>query len=82
MLMDLFIKELGDMYKQLNDLNFDFVFGSRYMKNGYSEDDTFITLIGNRIFSFLGNLLFFFRIIRYTLHFCYGKCSKSKRSEH
>ena len=23
MLMDLFIKKLGDMYKQLNDLNFD-----------------------------------------------------------
>ena len=41
------------MYKQLNDLNFDFVFGSRYMKNGYSEFDTVVTLIGNKIFSFI-----------------------------
>ncbi len=71
-------KELGDMYKQLNDLNFDFVFGSRYMKNGYSEDDTFITLIGNRIFSFLGNLLFSLELSDILYTFVMGNAQKAR----
>ena len=43
------------MYKliQTND----FVYTSRYEYGGGSEDDTIITLIGNKIFSTLGNLL-------------------------
>ena len=71
-------KELGDMYKQLNDLNFDFVFGSRYMKNGYSEDDTFITLIGNKIFSFLGNLLFSLELSDILYTFVMGNAQKAR----
>ncbi len=71
-------KELRDMYKQLNDLNFDFVFGSRYMKNGYSEDDTFITLIGNRIFSFLGNLLFSLELSDILYTFVMGNAQKAR----
>ena len=37
---------------------FDLVFGSRYEKNAGSEDDTIVTLIGNKIFSFLGKVFF------------------------
>ena len=37
----------------------DFVFGSRYMKDASSDDDTLITYVGNKIFSFLGNVFFF-----------------------
>ena len=37
--------ELTKMYNILETQNIDFVFGSRYMKEGYSEDDTFITLV-------------------------------------
>ena len=71
-------KELSDMYKYLNDLNFDFVFGSRYMKHGYSEDDTFITLIGNRIFSFLGNVLFSLELSDILYTFVMGNTQKAR----
>ena len=36
----------------------DFVFSSRYLKNGGSEDDTFLTFIGNKFFTTFCNLLF------------------------
>ena len=38
--------------------NLDFIFASRYLKDGGSEDDTLITRFGNFVFSTLGNLLF------------------------
>ena len=34
------------------------VFASRYLKGGGSDDDDFVTFIGNKIFSLLGNILF------------------------
>ena len=71
-------KELGDMYNHLNNLNFDFVFGSRYMKNGYSEDDTVVTLIGNKIFSFLGNLLFSLELSDILYTFVMGNTQKAR----
>ena len=41
----------------------DLVFASRYMMpGGGSEDDTFVTLLGNKIFSFLGNFMFNLKI--------------------
>ena len=36
----------------------DFVFASRYLKGGGSDDDNLITLIGNKIFSLIGNIFF------------------------
>ena len=36
----------------------DFVFASRYIKGGGSDDDDIVTFIGNKCFSFLGNILF------------------------
>ena len=60
--------ELEKMYNLLEADSSDFVFGSRYMKNASSEDDTLITFIGNKIFSFFGNLFFSLKIsdILYT----------------
>lgn len=60
--------ELNRMYQLLENNSTDFVFGSRYMENASSDDDTFITFIGNKIFSFLGNLFFSLKIsdILYT----------------
>ena len=50
-------KYLNEMLKECT--NNDFIFASRYQKpNGGSEDDTVITYIGNKVFSFLGNLIF------------------------
>ena len=46
----------------------EFVYTSRYLKNGGSEDDTIITYVGNKIFSILGRILFSLKIndILYT----------------
>jgi glycosyltransferase involved in cell wall biosynthesis len=54
-------QEISKMANQLkyND-KANFIFGSRYSKNGYSEDDTFLTYIGNKFFTFFCN--FFFKI--------------------
>lgn len=45
--------------KKMIDKNnkYQFVFGSRYIKNASSDDDTIITLIGNKIFTFLSKKL-------------------------
>ena len=50
------------MYKNMNE--YDFVFTSRYMKGGESEDDTLVTWIGNQIFSLLTKLLFFLQLFQ------------------
>ena len=50
--------ELKNMYLLAQNKKFDLVFGSRYEKNAGSDDDTIITLIGNKIFSFLGKIFF------------------------
>ena len=48
--------------------NNSFIFGSRYIKNGGSEDDTLITYVGNKFFSIIGNIFFKLKIsdILYT----------------
>ena len=50
--------ELTGMILLLEKINLDFVFASRYQKNSGSEDDTIITLIGNKIFTLLGKIFF------------------------
>ena len=49
-------KTLHKMHNNLNNNNF--VFASRYMPKAGSDDDTFITLIGNKIFTLIGNIFF------------------------
>ena len=49
-------KDLLKMYNLIK--NNDFVYTTRYEKTGSSEDDTLITLIGNKIFSKLGKIKF------------------------
>ena len=61
--------EPEDLEKMCDTIaNKDFVFTTRYEKPGGSEDDTITTLIGNKIFSKLGNILFSLKIsdILYT----------------
>ena len=61
-------EELEIMYKILEQKKSDFVFGSRYMDNASSEDDTIVTYVGNKIFTLIGNLFFSLNIsdILYT----------------
>ena len=61
--------EQEDLYKMYDLMNKnEFVYASRYFKNSGSEDDTIITLLGNKIFSIMGTILFSLRIndILYT----------------
>ena len=44
--------ELKNMHRLAQYEKFDLVFGSRYEKNAGSDDDTIVTFIGNKIFSF------------------------------
>ena len=46
-------EELNYMLKLSKNQNYDLVFGSRYEKNSSSDDDTIITFIGNKTFSFI-----------------------------
>tara|TARA_B100000579_G_scaffold304509_1_gene254347 strand:- start:1151 stop:1816 length:666 start_codon:yes stop_codon:yes gene_type:complete len=53
----------NDLYKMYDLIKSnDFVYASRYLKNGGSEDDTLITLIGNKIFSSMCKILFSLKI--------------------
>ena len=50
-------KYLNEMLKECK--NKDFIFASRYERpGGGSDDDTIVTLIGNKVFSFMGNVLY------------------------
>ena len=74
-------KELGMMIKKLKDDKYDFVFASRYEKDCGSEDDTFITLIGNYIFTFFGKIFFKLEITDILYTFVMGRASCAKKLE-
>ena len=68
---------LKNMYNELLN-NCDFVFNSRYENSGGSDDDTFLTLVGNRIFTFICNLLFRLNISDVLFTYVMGKTSAFK----
>ena len=70
-------KYLKNMIKELLN-NCDFVFGSRYEKGGGSDDDTFLTFIGNKIFTFICNLFFGLNISDVLFTYVMGKTSAFK----
>ena len=52
----------------------DLIFASRYeKKGGGSEDDNFITFVGNKMFTFLGNIIFNLNISDILYTFVLGK---------
>ena len=69
---------LSTMYNMLCENDVDFVFCSRYEKNGGSDDDTFLTYTGNRIFTFLCKLLFKLRITDVLFTYVMGRSKKFK----
>ena len=70
-------KYLKNMLDELSN-NCDFVFNSRYEGDGNSDDDTFLTYIGNRIFTILCNLLFKLNISDVLFTYVMGKTSAFK----
>lgn len=74
-------KYLSTKLKLCNDC--DFVFSSRYLENGGSDDDDIITYIGNKTFSFIGKFFFSLNIndILYTYILAKTSAIKSLKLE-
>ena len=65
---------LFDMFKKTKKNNLDFLFASRYEKNDAgSDDDNLITLIGNFIFTKIGNIFFSLNITDILFTYVLGK---------
>ncbi len=71
-------KEIQNMLNKVRMENFDFIFASRYLKNAKSDDDTIITLVGNKIFSFIGKIFFSLPISDILYTFVLGKTKKAQ----
>ena len=71
--------EIHDMMNTLNLNKNDFIFASRYEKNAGSEDDTFVTYIGNYIFSNIGKIFFNLGISDILYTFVIGDTIKTKK---
>ena len=71
-------KELKKMTEQMNSDRADFVFGTRYEKKCGSDDDTIITLIGNFVFTKIGNLFFGLNITDILYTYVIGKTTRAK----
>ena len=69
-------KEIKNMKKYLNKTNSDFIFGSRYLPGASSDDDTIVTLIGNKIFTLLGKIFFKLKISDILYTYVVGKTKK------
>ncbi len=71
-------KYLNNMLNECNDK--DLVFGSRYQNpGGGSDDDDFITKIGNFLFTLIGNILFNLKITDILYTYILGKTSSFKK---
>ena len=69
--------ELKNMYDHAIKKNADFIFGSRYMNDALSEDDTIVTFIGNKIFTFIGKIFFSLPISDILYTFVLGNTQKA-----
>ena len=70
-------KYLDEMLK-LSENNTDFVFASRYMKGAGSDDDTFLTIVGNYFFSIFGKFFFSLKISDILFTYLLGKTQSFK----
>ena len=70
--------DLSKMLKLCED-DKDFIFASRYMKKGGSDDDTVLTKMGNFIFSLIGNIFFSLKISDILYTYLLGKTESFKK---
>ena len=70
-----------ELYKMLKicENDKDFVFASRYMKGGGSDDDTTLTKIGNFMFSLIGNIFFSLKLSDILYTYLLGKTEAFKK---
>ncbi len=75
-------KYLGLMIEKFNSFqDLHFIFNTRYIKPGGSDDDTFLTKIGNYFFTFLCNQLFKLNISDVLFTYVMGKTKAFKDLE-
>jgi glycosyltransferase involved in cell wall biosynthesis len=60
-------------------VNKSFIFASRYMRGGGSEDDSLLTFVGNKIFTFIGKIFFKLKISDILFTYIMGETKKFKR---
>ena len=70
-------KDLSKMYNIIK--NNDFVYATRYEEGGGSEDDTLVTLLGNKIFSKIGNIFFSLKISDILYTYLMGQTESFKK---
>ena len=70
-------KDLSKMYNIIK--NNDFVYTTRYEEGGGSEDDTLVTLLGNKIFSKIGNIFFSLKISDILYTYLMGQTESFKK---
>ena len=68
-----------DQMLRCSENEIDFVFASRYMDGGGSDDDTFLTKIGNYFFSTFGKIFFSLKISDILFTFVLGKTESFKK---
>jgi len=68
-------KYLSSMLKK-SIQGFNFIFASRYLKHAGSDDDTFLTLIGNKIFTFIGRIFLKLKLSDILFTFILGETQK------
>jgi len=69
-----YLRTMLNMAKKKND----FIFTSRYLTNGGSDDDTFLTFFGNKIFTLMGNIFFNLKLSDILFTYILGKTNKFK----
>jgi glycosyltransferase involved in cell wall biosynthesis len=70
-------KYLSTMLK-ISKKKYDFTFASRYLNKGGSDDDTFLTFVGNKIFTLIGNIFFNLKLSDILFTYILGKTNKFK----
>lgn len=73
-----------DLFKKIKDTDFDFIFAERYGKGAGSLDDTLLTFVGNRIFTYLGKIFFNIKVndILHTFFICKNLSFKKMSFNH
>ena len=70
--------EINGIMKKIEGSNIDFIFASRYEENAGSDDDTFVTFIGNYFFSSIGKVFFKLGISDILYTFVIGNTFKAR----
>jgi glycosyltransferase involved in cell wall biosynthesis len=70
--------DISLMLKKIK-LGYHFIFASRYLSGGGSDDDTIVTFLGNKFFTFIGKFFFKLQFSDILFTFVVGETAKFKK---